>query len=179
MTPAITAKLASAAITAAGTPGRRRISRSGAAGAFGAIPAARSVAWSSRAIVRGSGRIVERDEQADQCHRRRDEPRDDERVELEVLPREKRTEDQRAERRTEQRPEEDVRDRTRLALGRVHVGRGGAREEHGAVHRADADEAEDHERRAVDEATEGGQRAADRADRRTRRRSRARGRGDP
>ena len=44
ITPAITAKLAIAAITADGTPGRRRISRRGAAGAGSGAPLARSAA---------------------------------------------------------------------------------------------------------------------------------------
>ena len=58
ITPAMTAKLAIAAITADGTPGRRRISRSGAAGAGSGAPLARSSACSSNAIVRGSGRML-------------------------------------------------------------------------------------------------------------------------
>ncbi len=68
------------------------------------------------------------------------------------------------ERRAEQRAEEHVRDRSRLPLRRVHVRGGRPGEQHGAVHRADADEAEDHERRVVGETAECRQRAADRAD---------------
>ena len=54
----ITAKLAIAAMTAEGTPGRSRISRRGAAGASASRPLlTRSASWSSSAIDRGSGRM--------------------------------------------------------------------------------------------------------------------------
>ena len=160
----MTAKLATAAMTADGTPGRRRISRSGAAGA--ARPcAARTVRFLE--LERDRPRIgadAEREDQPDERHRGRDEPGDDEGVELEVLSCEKRPEDERAERGAEQRPEEDVRDRPRLPLRRIHVRRGRAREQDAAVHRADADEAEDDERRVVRQAAQGRQGAADRPD---------------
>ena len=83
------------------------------------------------------------------AHRGRDEPGDDERVQLEVLPGEERPEDERAERCAEERTEEDVGDRSRLLLRRVHVRDGRPGQEDAAVHRPDADEAEDHERRDV------------------------------
>ena len=119
-------------------------------------PAARSARLELERDRPRVGADVEGEEKPDQCHRRGDEPRHDERVELEVLASEERPEDQGAQRGTEERAEEDVRDRARLLLGRVHVGRGGAREEHAAVHRSHADEAEDDEGRAVGEASERG-----------------------
>ncbi len=161
----MTARLATAATAAAGTPGRRRISRSGAAGSVvGAAPGARPCAFElerDRARIRADR---EREDEPDDAHRRSGEPRDDERVELEVLPGEQRPEHERPERGTEQRAEEDVRDRARLARLRVHVGDGRPREQHGAVHPADAEEAEDDERRRVHDASERGQHAAHRAD---------------
>ena len=106
----------------------------------------------------------ERDDQPDDAHRGRGEPRDDERVQLEVLPGEERPEDQRPRGSTEERTEEDVRDRARLARLRVHVGDRCPGKQHGAVHRADAREPEDDERRRVEDATEGRQDAAAEAD---------------
>ena len=49
------------------------------------------------------------------------------------------------------------------AFRRVHIRRGRSREQHRAVHRPHPEEAEDHERRAVDRAAESGQHAAERA----------------
>ena len=123
-----------------------------------------SASWSSSAIVRGIGADHERDRHPDERHQSRGEPGDHERVEVEILPREQRPEDERTERRTEERPEEDVGDRARATLGRVHVGGGRPRQQDGAVHRADAHEAEDDEDGAVHGAAERGQRAADGTD---------------
>ena len=86
--------------------------------------------------------------------RRRREPRDDERVQLEVLAHEQGPEHERAERRPEERTEEDVGDRAPSLLRRIHVGRRGAREQDAAVHRADAAEPEDRQHRAVGDAAE-------------------------
>ena len=160
----MTAKLAIAAITADGTPGRRRISRRGAAGA-GSARAARAVRRLE--LERDRPRIgadVEGDDQPDERHGGSDEPGDDERVQLEVLPGEERTEDERAERRAEERTEEHVGDRSRLFLRRVHVRRCGPCQEDATVHRPDADEAEDHERRVVGETAKSRECAADRTD---------------
>ena len=110
------------------------------------------------------GTDAEGDDQPDERHGRSDEPGDDERVQLEVLAGEQRTEDERAERRAEERTEEHVGDRSRLLLRRVHVRRGRPCQEDAAVHRADADEAEDHERRVVGETAESREHAADRSD---------------
>ena len=100
----------------------------------------------------------------DDAHRRSGEPRDDERVELEVLPGEQRPEHEWPKSGTEQRAEQDVRDRPRLARLRVHVSNSRSCEQHGTVHPADAEEAEDDERRRVHHTSERGQQTAHRAD---------------
>ena len=110
------------------------------------------------------GTDVEGDDQPDERHGGCDEPGDDERVQLEVLPGEERTKDERAERCAEERAEQHVGDRSRLLLRRVHVRRGRPGEEDAAAHRPDADEAENHERRAVGETAESRECAADRSD---------------
>ena len=106
----------------------------------------------------------EREDEPDDAHRRSGEPRDDQRVELEVLPGEQRPEHERAEGCTEERAEQDVRDRARLARLRIHVGDGRPREQHCAVHPADPEEAEDDERCRVHDASERGQQASNRPD---------------
>ena len=165
----MTARLATAATAAAGTPGRRRIWRSGAARLRRRRSAGRdALAFElecDRAWIRANR---EREDEPHDAHRRRGEPRNDERVELELLPGEQRPEHEWPERGTEQRAEQHVRDGPRLARLRVHVGNGCPREQHGAVHPADSEEAEDDERRRVHHASERGQHAAHRRRRRTR-----------
>ena len=94
----------------------------------------------------------------------RGEPRNGERVGLEVLAREERAEDGRAEDRAEHRAEEHVRDPARAALGRVHVAGGGTHEQRDRARRAGEDEPDDHGDRRRVVRSEGGERAADAAD---------------
>ena len=114
-----------------------------------------------RARVRADS---EREDEPHDAHRRSGEPRDDEGVELEVLPGEQRPEHQRPERGTEQRAEEDVRDRPRLRDSGYMSATAVPREQHGAVHPTHTEKAEDDERRGVHHAAERGQQAADSAD---------------
>ncbi len=110
----MTAKLASAAITAEGTPGLRRISESGAGGACGRPGL--SASCISSAIVRGSGRMRSATTSPTSAMPPPTNHGIDERVELEVLPGEERPEDERPERGAEERAEEDVRDRPSALL---------------------------------------------------------------
>jgi hypothetical protein len=97
------------------------------------------------------------------------EPQRRERVAVELLARQQRAEHGRAEDRAEDRAEEDERDAVRPALGRVHVARGGTRQQRGSARRADAEEAQQHERREVGGAADRGEHPAERTHREARR----------
>ena len=160
MTPAITAKLASAATTAGRHAGATQDlpERRGGLGYCGS-PSTSPARASSSAIVRGSGPDQEGDTESDDAHRRGGEPGDDERIELEVLPGEQRPEHERPQRGAEERAEEDVRDRASFLLLRVHVRGRRSRQQDATVHRTNPYESEDHQRSAVDDAPERGQHA--------------------
>ena len=104
MIETIPAKLATAATSADGTPGRRMISRSGAGGSGGRRIAEAAEVERDRLRV-GTDEQDEHEPDRDDPARR--EPGDDERVQVQVLAGEERPEDERAERRAEERPEQD------------------------------------------------------------------------
>ena len=159
-----------------GTPGRRRISRSGA-------PAPRTRAARVEvqlcAIVLGSGRTQSDEHEADDHDPGGREPRHDERLGVELLAGEERPEDERPERCAEERAEEDVGDAAGAPLGRVHVGRGGAREQDRALRDADEREAGDRRARRTRARSRGPSSGSRRCRRRSRPRAPARGRSGP
>ena len=91
--------------------------------------AARVVARRGRDRAR-VGADAERDREPDDHDAAGCEPGDDERVGVELLAREQRPEDERAEQRPEDGAEEDEGHPARAPLGRVHLGRRRAREQH-------------------------------------------------
>ena len=121
-------------MSAVGTPGRRRISRSGAAGAVLAGPRRRNRCESSF----GSGRTPS--ETSSPATAKSDEPSHGSASScgVEAAVGEDRAEDERAPDRARDRAEEDDRHPARAALGREHLGRRGAREEHDRLRRAAA-----------------------------------------
>ena len=88
-------------------------------------------------------------------------PQQGERVAVELAIREQRAEHERAEDRAEDGAEEDERDAARAALRRVHVARRGAGEQRGAARHADADEADEDQRRGLQRGAQARQRAAE------------------
>ena len=169
------AKLATAATSAVSTPGRRRISRSGA-GSPSTPPLSKC---SLRAIVRGSGRTSSTSTSpttmipAAAIHGTTSASVSS------SLPGEERPEDERPERGAEEGAEEDVGDAPRAALGRIHVGGGGAREQDRPLRDADEREAGHDHRGGLDLAAERGRQAAGDARRRSRRRAPGSGRTGP
>ncbi len=142
ITPTITPNDAWPASSAGIAPGRRMISRSGAAGAWAAgSPVSQQLGDPLRV-----GAHEQHEHQRDEHEAAGRQPQQRERVAVEVAPVQQRAEHERAEDGAEHGAEQHERDPVRALLGRVHVARRGAREQRGAARGADAHQAEQHRR---------------------------------